>query len=51
MPIDIQRIAPRGHRIGADALTLGGHALLEHAQTLILLARWDDGDDKPNGEP
>jgi prepilin-type N-terminal cleavage/methylation domain-containing protein/prepilin-type processing-associated H-X9-DG protein len=50
-PVYIQRISPRRHGTGANALFLDGHARIERAQTLITLARWDDGDYRPNGEP
>lgn len=50
-PIYIQRIAPRRHGNGANALFLDGHARVERAATLITLSRWDDGDYRPNGYP
>lgn len=50
-PVYIQRIAPRRHGSGANALFLDGHGRIEQAATLISLSRWDDGDYKPNGEP
>jgi prepilin-type N-terminal cleavage/methylation domain-containing protein/prepilin-type processing-associated H-X9-DG protein len=50
-PIYIQRIAPKRHGNGANALFLDGHAKLERAETLVTLRRWEDGDFRPNGEP
>lgn len=50
-PVLIQRIAPKRHGTGANALFLDGHARLERADTLVTLTRWDDGDYRPNGVP
>lgn len=50
-PIYIQRISPKRHWNGANALFLDGHARLERADVLITLSRWDDGDYRPNGVP
>lgn len=50
-PVYIQRIAPKRHGTGANALFLDGHGRLERANLLVTLSRWDDGDYKPNGEP
>lgn len=50
-PIYIQRIAPRRHGMGANAMYLDGHAKLEKADVLVTLRIWEDGDYRPNGEP
>ena len=50
-PILIQRIAPKRHVNGANALFLDGHARLEKAAELVSLKRWEDGDYRPNGMP
>jgi prepilin-type processing-associated H-X9-DG protein/prepilin-type N-terminal cleavage/methylation domain-containing protein len=50
-PIYIQRIAPRRHGNGANALFLDGHGKLERVATLTTLRRWEDGDYRRNGEP
>jgi prepilin-type processing-associated H-X9-DG protein/prepilin-type N-terminal cleavage/methylation domain-containing protein len=50
-PILIQRIDPKRHGNGANALFLDGHARLEKAALLMSLTRWDDGDYRPNGMP
>jgi prepilin-type N-terminal cleavage/methylation domain-containing protein/prepilin-type processing-associated H-X9-DG protein len=50
-PIYIQRIAPKRHGMGANALFLDGHGQFEKAATLVTLSRWEDGDYRPNGEP
>lgn len=50
-PIYIQRIAPRRHGNGANALFLDGHGRIERADRLVTLERWDDGDYRPNGVP
>ncbi len=50
-PVFIQRIAPRRHGNGANAVFLDGHADRIRAEVLTTIARWDDGDYRPNGEP
>jgi prepilin-type N-terminal cleavage/methylation domain-containing protein/prepilin-type processing-associated H-X9-DG protein len=50
-PTMLQRIAPRRHGNGANALFLDGHARLVRSQDLVMMWRWEDGDYRPNGEP
>ncbi len=46
-----QRIAPKRHVNGSNALFLDGHARLVVAEDLTSISRWDDGDYRPNGVP
>lgn len=50
-PVLIQRIAPKRHINGSNALFLDGHARLVKAAELTSISRWDDGDYRPNGVP
>jgi len=50
-PIYSQRIAPRRHGNGANALFLDGDGRIERGDLLVTLPCWDDGDYRPNGEP
>lgn len=50
-PITIQRIAPKRHGNGSNAVFLDGHARFVSGRDLTSVARWDDGDYRPNGEP
>jgi prepilin-type N-terminal cleavage/methylation domain-containing protein/prepilin-type processing-associated H-X9-DG protein len=50
-PVLIQRIAPRRHVNGSNAVFLDGHARLVVARDLTSISRWDDGDYRPNGWP
>jgi prepilin-type processing-associated H-X9-DG protein len=50
-PTMIQRIAPKRHGNGSNAVFLDGHARLVAAADLTRVSRWDDGDYRPNGEP
>lgn len=50
-PTMIQRIAPKRHVNGSNALFLDGHARLVLARDLTMVSRWDDGDYRPNGAP
>jgi len=50
-PVMIQRIAPKRHGNGSNALFLDGHARIVRAADLTTVSRWDDGDYRPNGEP
>jgi prepilin-type processing-associated H-X9-DG protein len=47
----IQRIAPKRHGNGSNALFLDGHARIVKAEDLTSIGRWDDGDYRPNGMP
>jgi prepilin-type processing-associated H-X9-DG protein len=50
-PTASQRIAPKRHGNGSNATFLDGHARLVKAADLTTVARWDDGDYRPNGMP
>ena len=50
-PTMIQRIAPKRHVNGSNAVFLDGHARLVKAADLTSISRWDDGDYRPNGMP
>ncbi|MEX2218901.1 MAG: DUF1559 domain-containing protein [Phycisphaerales bacterium] len=50
-PTQIQRIAPKRHGNGSNAVFLDGHARLLPARDLTTIRRWDDGDYRPNGTP
>jgi prepilin-type N-terminal cleavage/methylation domain-containing protein/prepilin-type processing-associated H-X9-DG protein len=50
-PTMIQRIAPKRHVNGSNAVFLDGHARLVRAEDLTRVSRWDDGDYRPNGMP
>jgi prepilin-type processing-associated H-X9-DG protein len=50
-PTQIQRIAPKRHGNGSNAVFLDGHATRVRADALTSIKRWDDGDYRPNGEP
>lgn len=50
-PIYIQRISPKRHLNGANAMFLDGHAKHLPSATLVDINRWDDGDYRPNGLP
>ncbi len=50
-PVLIQRIAPKRHGNGSNALFLDGHARIMTAGDLTRVSRWDDGDYRPNGVP
>jgi prepilin-type processing-associated H-X9-DG protein/prepilin-type N-terminal cleavage/methylation domain-containing protein len=50
-PTMIQRIAPRRHGNGSNAVFLDGHARLVKAEDLTSIRRWEDGDYRPNGSP
>ncbi|MCC6661522.1 MAG: prepilin-type N-terminal cleavage/methylation domain-containing protein [Phycisphaerales bacterium] len=46
-----QRIAPRRHLTGSNAVFLDGHAKIMPAAELTTVSRWDDGDYRSNGMP
>ena len=46
-----QRVAPRRHGTGANGLFLDGHAQLVKPEVMTSIARWDDGDYRPNQAP
>jgi prepilin-type N-terminal cleavage/methylation domain-containing protein/prepilin-type processing-associated H-X9-DG protein len=50
-PTGIQRIAPKRHGNGSNAVFLDGHARIVKAEDLTSIARWEDGDYRPNGVP
>ena len=50
-PTMIQRIAPKRHVNGSNAVFLDGHARIVKAAELTSIPRWDDGDYRPNGMP
>ena len=50
-PTMIQRIAPKRHVNGSNAVFLDGHARIIKAADLTSIPRWDDGDYRPNGMP
>jgi len=50
-PVLIQRIAPKRHGNGSNAVFLDGHAQIVKAADLTSVPRWDDGDYRPNGMP
>jgi prepilin-type N-terminal cleavage/methylation domain-containing protein/prepilin-type processing-associated H-X9-DG protein len=50
-PVLIQRVAPKRHGNGSNAVFLDGHARIVTAQDLTSIERWDDGDYRPNGVP
>jgi prepilin-type N-terminal cleavage/methylation domain-containing protein/prepilin-type processing-associated H-X9-DG protein len=50
-PVYIQRIAPKRHTNGSNAMFLDGHAKHVAAEFLTTLKRWEDGDYRPNGMP
>jgi len=50
-PVMIQRIAPKRHGNGSNAMFLDGHARLVAAGDLTSISRWDDGDYRANGVP
>jgi prepilin-type N-terminal cleavage/methylation domain-containing protein/prepilin-type processing-associated H-X9-DG protein len=50
-PVMIQRIAPKRHGNGSNAVFLDGHARLVAASDLTRVSWWDDGDYRPNGVP
>jgi prepilin-type N-terminal cleavage/methylation domain-containing protein/prepilin-type processing-associated H-X9-DG protein len=46
-----QRVSPRRHGEGANAVFLDGHAVLVRADAITDVNRWDDGDYNPDGPP
>lgn len=46
-----QRVAPRRHGRGANAVFLDGHAVLVPAREITTVSRWDDLDYQPDGPP
>jgi prepilin-type N-terminal cleavage/methylation domain-containing protein/prepilin-type processing-associated H-X9-DG protein len=50
-PVYIQRISPKRHGNGANAVFLDGHARLVAAADLTSVDRWDDHDYRPDGSP
>lgn len=50
-PQGSQRIAPKRHGRGANAVFLDGHAVLVPADEITRLSRWDDLDYRPDGPP
>jgi prepilin-type processing-associated H-X9-DG protein/prepilin-type N-terminal cleavage/methylation domain-containing protein len=50
-PTMIQRIAPKRHGNGSNAVFLDGHARLVSGADLTTVSRWDDGDYRPDGVP
>jgi prepilin-type processing-associated H-X9-DG protein/prepilin-type N-terminal cleavage/methylation domain-containing protein len=49
--VTTQRVAPKRHGEGANAVFLDGHAVTVKSQDIVTLAKWDDGDYRPNGPP
>lgn len=50
-PQGSQRISPKRHGRGANGVFLDGHAVLVDAREITTLARWDDLDYQPDGQP
>jgi prepilin-type N-terminal cleavage/methylation domain-containing protein/prepilin-type processing-associated H-X9-DG protein len=50
-PLFIDRIAPKRHGDGANAIFLDGHAEFKRASFFTTITNWDDGDYKPERRP